>query len=302
VRLKHRARAACALAAALWVSSPSAGAQAPVRVTDDAGQPVTLVTPARRIVSLAPHLTEILFAAGAGSRVVGVSAYSDYPAATRGLPRVGSALQVNLERLLALEPDLVAAWASGTPRTTVDRLRALGIAVFVSEPRRLEDIATTMRRLGALAGSAGDAARAADDLLADLSALRSRFHSRAPVSVFFEIEHRPLMTLGGSHVFNDVLEACGGRNVFAEINVLAPAVGLEAVLARNPDVILVSGSLSGIADVLASWRLRTELSAARSGHVHALPADLVVRHGPRLLDGARIVCELLEAARADRGD
>jgi iron complex transport system substrate-binding protein len=283
----------------LFAATAAEGGSA-VRAAGDDGRTVALDAPARRIVSLSPHLTEILFAIGAGDQVVAVSDYSDFPPPARLLPRVGSALQIHAERLLLLKPDLVAAWGSGTPGSTIERLRSLGITVFVSEPRRLEDVASNMRRLGALTGHAQPAAQAAQQFMDGITALRRRYGARATVSVFFEIEHRPLMTLGGTHIFNDLLHSCGGSNVFADADTLAPTVGLEAVVARDPDVVLVSSSLSGTDDVLASWRARSAFTAVRTGQIYAVPADLVVRHGPRLLEGAEMVCRLLDRAREAR--
>jgi len=300
VRLIAFKRTWTVAAALLLFATTTGGAETAVRAVGDDGRSIALDAPARRIVSLSPHLTEMLYAVGAGDQMVAVSDYSDFPPAARRLPRVGSALQVHLERLLVLKPDLVAAWGSGTPGSTIERLRSLGIAVFVSEPRRLEDVASNMQRLGRLTGHAPSAAQAAQHFMNGIAALRRRYGGLGTVSVFFEIEQRPLMTLGGAHIFNDLLHSCGGRNVFADAAALAPAVGMEAVIARDPEVVLVSGSLSNENDVLASWRARKALSAARTGQVYTVPADLVVRHGPRLLEGAQIVCRLLDKARGAR--
>jgi len=175
-------------------------AQANVSVTDDTGREVRLAQPAQRIVSLAPHITELLFSAGAGGRIVGVVEYSDYPPAAKKLPRVGAYNAVDMERILALRPDLVIAWASGNPPALIEQLRSLGLTVFLSEPRSLEDVASNLERFGQLAGTQTTAQAAADEFRRRLQALRVRYSDRKPVSVFYQIWHRPLMTVNGEHL------------------------------------------------------------------------------------------------------
>jgi iron complex transport system substrate-binding protein len=284
-------------------------AQAGVSARDATGQLVSLDRPARRVVSLAPNITELLFSAGAGDRVVGVSEFSDYPEAAKALPRVGGAgrggpgggggPRVDLERILALRPDLVVAWSSGNSRSDLQRLRALGVTVFETEPRRLVDIPRLVRDLGRLAGSPAPAGAAADRFDERVDVLRRRYAGRAPVRVFFQVEQRPLMTLNGEHLVSDVLDLCGGRNIYAALPTLVATVSLEDVLARRPDVVLVSAAIADVDDVVARWRSMDQLSAGT--HVHAVPPDLLVRSTLRVADGAELVCGLLDTVRKDKG-
>ena len=263
-------------------------AHAEIAVTDDYGNTVRLSAPAARIVSLAPHLTELVYAAGAGDRMVGAVDYSDFPAPARELPRVGSDAQINIESVLALRPDLVVAWPNPGSVRAVNRLAGLGLPVFRSEPRELEDIATTLERLGALAATSAQAQAAARAFRARKSGLEKRYSARPKLRVFYQVWERPLLTVNGDHVISKVIALCGGENVFAALPLIAPEVDVEAVLRANPQVVLSSR---------AGARPPKWLPASR---FYVIPADLVQRHTPRLLDGAEAICRALEDARSAR--
>jgi iron complex transport system substrate-binding protein len=251
-----------------------------------------------RIISLAPNLTELAYAAGAGATLVGTVEYSDYPDAARALPRVGDAWRVDPERVLALKPDLVLAWASGTPVDTITRLESLGLRVVSIPTYRLADVAAALRTIGKIAGTSAVAEASATAFDASVRQLRAD-HAGAPVvSVFIEIDDEPLFTVNGRHVISEIVELCGGRNVFAELPQLAPPVSLEAVLARDPQVILSTDDT--IADPLALWLRWTRIAAVRDGTIYSMSSDTLTRATPRLADGAREVCAALDDARAKR--
>ncbi len=248
-----------------------------------------------RIVSLAPNITEIAYASGAGPALVGTVEYSDYPAAARELPRVGDGWQVDVERVLALRPDLVLAWASGTPRATIEKLEAVGLRVESVETRQLADVPKALRRLGSLAGSPTEAEAAAVAFESEIRRLR-QLNSGAPtVSVFIEIDDEPLYTVGGRHVISEVVTLCGGRNVFADLHQVAPPVDIESVLARNPQVIVSTDDT--IANPTAAWQRWSHLAAVRAGAIYSLPADFVARATPRLAKGVELTCAALDDAR-----
>jgi iron complex transport system substrate-binding protein len=274
-----------------------ATAFAPVTVTDARGDTIALARPAQRIVSLAPNVTELLFAAGAGARIVGTVEYSDYPPVARTIPRIGDYGGLNLEALLALRPDVVIAWGSGSPRAQVERLRELGIPVFVVEPRRLEDIAEVIEKLGRLTGSQQVAGPTAQRFRARLQALRATFADKPVVRVFYEVWHEPLTTVNGAQIISKVIHLCGGRNVFADLPTLAPQINVESVLVRNPDVIIASGAGASRPAWLDAWRQYPALRAVRGGHLYFINPDLIQRHTPRILKGAAILCGQLERAR-----
>ena len=285
------------LAAALLAA---AAAHAEIRVVDDYGKAVVLEAPARRVVSLAPHLTELMFAAGAGARLVGALEYSDYPPAARRLPRVGSEAQIDLEALIALEPDLVIAWPQSGSKRTIDRIEALGVPLFRSEPRELEDIARTLELLGELTGTGAPARDAARGFRERVARLQATYASRPGVRVFYQVWNRPLITVNRDHVISKVLRLCGGENVMADLPAIAPEIDRERVLRADPEAIIASGSDGRHPEWLREWHAFPTLAAARLNNLYAVPPELVQRHTPRLLDGAQEICRILEEVRARR--
>jgi iron complex transport system substrate-binding protein len=271
-----------------------------ISVRDDYGDQIVLQKPASRIVSLSPHLTELLYDAGAGSRLVGAIEFSDFPAEARALPRIGSDAGIDLEAVLALKPDLIVAWPNPGSVKAVDRLAALGLPVFRSEPRELEDIARTLERLGALAGTAALAARAVAAFRARAASLERRYARREPVRVFYQVWDRPLLTVNGQHVISKVIRLCGGENVFAALPVIAPEIDREAVLKADPQVIVGSGADGDRPAWLDAWKAFPGLRAVRDGHLYYIPPDLIQRHTPRLLDGAERLCGVLDRVRGAR--
>ena len=264
-----------------------------VQVTDAVGNRVHLSAPARRVVGLAPNITELLYAAGVGPFVVGVADHSDYPLVARALPAVGGAGRIDFEQMLALHPDLVVVWGSATPTTQLGRLRRLGFAVYVSEPHTIADIAEELKRFGQLAHTESTANTAADRFLRELSDLRTRYSQRPSVSVFYEVWDHPLMSVGAEHLLSRVIELCGGRNILTEHGNLAPTISLETVLAANPEAIVASE----VPGWLNDWRAWPRLTAVDRGNLFEVSGDLLQRHTPRLLEGARLLCEALETAR-----
>jgi iron complex transport system substrate-binding protein len=248
-----------------------------------------------RLLALAPNLAELAYAAGAGDHLVGTVAYSDYPEAARALPRVGDAFRVDMERVLALHPDVVLAWESGTPRPVIERLQQLGLRVVSLDAHRLADVRTALLRIGALVDTTGIATRAADEFDASMSMLRHRYARKRRVTVFIQVGDRPLYTVNGAHIISEVVALCGGANVFASLQQLAPVVSVEAVLAANPDVILATSDT--VSDARAAWARWPQIAAVRGGNVFTVSSDDIARTTLRLARGARIVCEDLDKAR-----
>jgi iron complex transport system substrate-binding protein len=271
-------------------------AQATLTVTDDTGARIELQQPATRIVSLAPHLTEQLFAIGAGDLIVGTTEFADYPPAALRIPHVGRAHSVDLEQIARLRPDLIAVWGSGFPPATIDAVRRLGVPVFVSEPRSLADVGSSMQRLGVLTGHDGSAAAARFE--ATIEKLRARYADRRTVRVFYQVWAAPLMTLSGRHVISEAIALCGGRNVFAGLSPLVPQVSVEAVLAADPEVVITAEPGGQPSAALASWKQFPALSATRHGQFYTLDADRINRHSPRLADEISALCTAIDRTRA----
>ena len=284
------------LASATLLAVCSQALAGPVAADDATGATVTLAAPARRIVSLAPHATELLFAAGAGDRIVGVLAPADWPPEAARLVRVGTAAGVDLERIVALRPDLVIVWPYLAP-AQIERLRAIGTAIFVSDPRSPEAIAVELERLGSLAGTTTQAAAAAAAFRARLAGLERREASAPKLAVFYEIWNQPLYTIGGGHLISAAIRLCGGENVFARLASPAPAVGVEDVLAARPEAIIAGTDDALRPSWLDGWKRWRELPAVAHGNLFVVDANLLHRAGPRFVAGVQQLCTALDRAR-----
>ena len=269
-------------------------------ITDSAGSVVRLSAPAQRVISLSPHITELLYAVGAGAHVVGVADHSDYPPSASALPIVSSSGRIDRERILALHPDLVVVWGGGAPAAQIAHLRQLGLTVYVSEPHTIADIAVELRQLGQLVGTERIADAAATAFLGQLAALRARYTQQPTVTVFYQVWDPPLMTVGAEHLISQVIELCGGRSVFSMHGNLAPTVSREAVLAANPEVIIASGIDAHRPAWLDDWRAWPSVTAVRRDNLFDIPPDFIQRHTPRLLVGAQRLCDALAVARQRR--
>ena len=284
--------------AMLLASAGTGAAQAAITVKDDAGLTVTLNKPALRVISMAPHATELLFAAGGGSHVVGAVNYSDYPEAAKRIPRIGSNREIDIERMVALKPDLIVAWMHNSAERQIDAARKLGVPVFQSDPQSLDSIPESVLRLGQLMGTEGAAKVTATQLRTRLASLRAQYAKRAPVRTFYQVWDKPLYTLSGKHIISDAMRLCGGVNIFDKLNVVAPIVTLESVLQANPEAIIATAekNYGGV----ELWKQYGSLQAVRSNNLFTLDGNLLNRAGPRMIEGTATMCEVLEQARRQR--
>ena len=279
----------------------SCPALAQVQTVDDLGNRVVLPHPARRIVSLAPHNTENLFSAGAGQWLVGAVEHSDFPPAASAIPRIGNYKQINTEALLALRPDLVVVWASGNPPALLAKLEKLGLTLFYSEPKTFPQVVDNIRRLAILAGTEKHTPANLKKLLAQYAKLKDEHRGLTPVSVFYQLWNEPLITLNGNQLVSHAIEACGGRNVFADLPMLAPRINVEGVLAQDPEVILLAthdGKNNAWAQRWTRWK---NLRAVKNRHIYAVDGNLLHRHTARFLRGMQRVCEILDQVREANG-
>ncbi len=271
-----------------------------ITLTDDRGKAVSLPAPAQRIVALAPSITELVFAAGGGERLVGVARYSDYPEAARRITQIGDASRVDLERLLSLRPDLVIGWQSGNHAADLERIERLGFKVYIAEPATLAAIPRLLRDLGALAGTDAIARRAAEEFERGVDALRARYAERTKLRVFYEIWHAPLMTVNGRHIISDVIRLCGGTNVFAAAASLTPLVSIESVIAAQPQVVIGGSSATTPGEFVAQWQRYEKIARLRNMPVMFVDPDFIQRQTPRILQGAETICRRLEEVRSAR--
>jgi iron complex transport system substrate-binding protein len=264
---------------------------------DSLGDKVVLKKPARRIISLAPNLTEIVYAVGAGKRLVGVSKYSDYPQAAKKIPVVATYNDINIERIISLKPDLVLAWQGGNPITQLNNLRKLGIPVYVSSFANVTDVAKNIAIIGRLTGTAVNAKNVAKTFMQTYTKLQRKYSHKQPITVFYELSLQPLMTLNARSLVGQVIKLCGGENIFAKMSILVPHVNLANVLQANPQVIFISGQMQDDADILRQWQEYRQLRAVKNKYIFTINPDLLERYGPRILQGAQQVCTYLDSVR-----
>jgi iron complex transport system substrate-binding protein len=266
-----------------------------VTVRDDAGNAVTLDKPALRVISMSPHVTEVLFAAGGGKQVVGAVNYSDYPEAATSIPRIGSNREIDLERVISMKPDLIVAWMHNSSERQIEMVRKLGVPVFLSDPQTLDGIPENVVRLGLLMGTEAVANLAAADLRKQLAGLRSRYAGRPPVRTFYQVWDKPLYTLSGKHIITDALRLCGGENIFDKLTVTAPIVSVESVLQADPEAVF--GTAEKNYGGVNLWKPYGTLTATRKDNLFTVDGDLLNRAGPRMIAGTAVLCEKLELAR-----
>lgn len=251
----------------------------------------------QRIISLTPNVTELLYEIGAEQQIVATVEYSDYPESAKALPRVGDVYQLDWERILRLQPDLVIGWEDGTPQHVLERVKSLGLPLAIVRAGKLDSIAVQLRQLGSLTGKTKQAEHIADDFLENLEMLRKTYNGRKKVSVFYEIDHKPLYTINGQQIISDAINLCGGVNIFSELNILAPQVSVESVIHRSPDIIIYAGSVAESENVFSDWKRWAQIPAVRNSHMHRINPDLMNRPTPRMLQGIKQLCDILDAVR-----
>ena len=294
-RMLHRLTAITILFLAVTTT-----AHAEVCATDDKDREVCLDEPAERIISLSPGATELLFAAGAGDDVVGVVNYSDYPEAAKELPIIGSLKRLDVERILSLSPDLVIVWVTGNPKEQTERLKELDLTLYYLEPRDFEGIASAIERLSTLADTEEAGHREADRFRSGIESLREEYGDADPVPVFYQVWDQPLMTVNGDHFIHEVIELCGGENVYAELDRLVPRIDRESVLKRNPEAVVAGGMGEENRDWLEEWKEYDSLTATERENLFFVNPSTLQRPTPRLLEGGATLCEKLETARERR--
>lgn len=304
------AASAIALAALVWglalsggqIGAAGKGSEATPEIplaqvlVDDRGRRLGLAVSPQRIVSLAPHATELLFAAGLGERVVAVDPDSDHPPAVRALPKVGALPEPSVERLLSLAPDLVVAWAPGTRPGFVDRMAALGVPVFVSDPRTLDEVGASLARFASLGGPGGAAAAA--DFASALAALRARWGGRETVRVFLQIWGDPLITITDQDLIGDAIAACGGENIAAGLPGAAPRIDAERVMAAAPALVVATDSPASS----QRWRQLGLLYPEGPARFAFLDPVMLQRPGPRILSAVNELCQAIDSVRSLRSD
>ena len=283
---------------AVMLAILSAASVAEIHITDDLGREITLASPARRIVSLAPHNTENLFTAGAGEFIVGTVDYSDFPAKALDIPRIGGYKKINIEAVIAAKPDLVVAWSSGNPSAPVQRLIDFGIPVFYSEPGTFEKIISNIERFSLIADTQALAAPRLDEMRQTLAALQQQYSQQAPVSVFYQVWNQPLITLNGEHSVSHAFKICGATNVFNDEPTIAPRINIEGVIASNPQLIILAGHTQAQAREWGQmWKQWPAIDAVKNGAISFIESDIINRPTKRFIMGTQQICQLIDEAR-----
>lgn len=276
----------------------ASAAPAEVSVVDDGKRVVRLPQPAKRIVSLAPHVTELVFAAGAGKQLVGVSEYSDFPEEAKKIASIGSIFALDLERLLALKPDLVIIWGTGNAKLLAQKLRDNQLTVYENEPHSFEDIAASIEKIAILSGTETVGKENAKQFRQRLQKLTQDYQLRdkqAPIRVFHQMVKSPLMTVNKEHFISKMIQTCGGTNVFSDLKDISATITVEAMIAANPDFILSSGKDNS--KIGTEWGQFPNLSAVKKKNLYAIPGDWLHRAGPRVLDATEMLCKQITEAR-----
>jgi iron complex transport system substrate-binding protein len=276
----------------------SAG-RAEIKVLDDLGGEIILADPAKRIVSLAPHLTEIMFYLGIGDKVVGTVRYSDYPEQAREIPRVGDAFAVSVEGIVGLNPDLVIAWSSGGTSEALSKLMSLGIPVYFSEPKTLVDVAESAARIATLAGHDESGRYAKGEFLASLEKLKQNRDATERPRVFFQISTYDLYTINSNHLIGQAISHCGGDNIFGLSKIPVPLVSNESVPVAAPEIIIFSKGVSEESSWKQRWLKFKGIPAVSGGRLFEVSADLITRPGFRMLAGIEQLCGIISEVGFD---
>lgn len=306
VNSKRISRLIVSIAVLLFVRTAFA---APISLEDDTGNTVTLRQAAQRVIALAPSITELVYAAGGGDRLVGAVDFSDFPPQANKLVRVGSNQKLDIECIAALKPDLILVWFHGNAQREVEQLRALGIPMFQLDPKHFDDIPAAMERIGLLLGTTQNADIAAKHFRDRLAKLRDKYKDISRVRVFYQVWSKPLLTINDKHLISEALALCGGDNIFGKDSMLVPQLSAESVVAANPQAILTASMTKhgnattgrGPGDpAFAMWKPFSGVAAVKTGQMWTIPGDTISRNGPRILDGAEAVCNALDTVRAQK--
>lgn len=268
-----------------------------IQVTDDFGNEVILSSTVKRIVTLAPYLTELVYSAGAGERLIATVSYSDYPEASNKLPSIGDANGIDIEAVVNLAPDLVISWHSGNGAAIANNLSRLGISVFESEPDSIEKISSTIQRIGKLAGTEQVANKNIQEFINEIDILSSQYSKQKKVTVFYQFWNKPIYTIGGLHLISKHIELCGGENIFADQETLSLNTDMESIIIRNPAIIIASGNDNQRPLWLDDWKEWRNIEAVSNNNLHYIPPDLIQRHTIRVAQGIKYLCEVIEIAR-----
>lgn len=261
---------------------------------DDLGRQITLAKPPVRIVSLAPNVTEILFALGMGSAVVGITTFCNYPPEVRQKTRVGGFINPSLEAIISLDPDLIIGTADGNKRETVEQLERLNLPVYIINPSSLEGVFSALTKIGDITGQSKRAEELVLSLRKRLARVEEKAAGKNRPGVFLQIGLEPIVSAGKGTVFTELIELAGGRNVFSQVKTRYPRLGIEAVIREKPEMIIVT-SMEGTEDFSKArqfWRRWPAMPAVKNDRIFRIDPDIINRPAPRIIDALEILSDL----------
>ena len=270
---------------------------AQITVVDDLNNEIILDKPVKSIITLSPHLTELTFNAGAEPLLKATVEHSDYPEQAKTIPSLGAYNHWDIEQVLLLKPDIVLAWQTANGDEPINKLRQLGIKVYVSEPRKIKDIALTIKNIGLMAGTTDVADKTANTFIQSMQQLGDQYAEQKPVKVFYQVWSNPLVTVNGEQLISALIRMCGGKNVFADIDNLAPTIGQEDLIDANPQVIIGGARDGEHGNWLAEWRQWSSIDAVQHEQLYFIHPDLLNRQTTRMLQGAQQLCTYIDNAR-----
>ncbi|MGO2011668.1 MAG: cobalamin-binding protein [Pseudoalteromonas sp.] len=251
-----------------------------------------------RIIALAPHIVENLFEIGAGEQIVGTVEYSDFPAAANNIPRIGGHQGIQLEKLLALKPDLVLAWKTGSKAEDLARIKSFGIEVSYSDASEVDKVPYELRRLGALTGREQSAEQAATKFENNIAVIKAKYKDKSKVAIFYQLWPEPMMTVGKNTWINQLIDICQGRNVFANSRTDYPQISIENVVVAKPEVIILPDEKSQKQQAVIDWSQWPEVPAIQHNQFISVNADVLHRFTTRVLEGLDDMCTKIDDSRA----
>lgn len=250
-----------------------------------------------RIITLSPSSTEMLFDIGVGDRLVGTVEHADFPDAAKSLPRIGNYAGLNIERIVALEPDLIVAWKSGNKQSDLEKLESLGLPITYVDPKSMTAVRDAIERLGKEVGEEALGKAAAERFDRAYQALRAEYGSKEFVRVFYQLSYQPLRTVGEGSWVEALIHDCNGDNVFHDANAPYPVVSLESIIVKDPEVIIMSSHTNAIQSRDAVWERWPNISAVRNGAMIPINSSTLLRSGPRAIEGMSLLCKAIDRVR-----
>ncbi|HOO89856.1 MAG TPA: cobalamin-binding protein [Syntrophales bacterium] len=260
---------------------------------DHIGREVSLSSPPCRIVSLAPGVTETLFALGLDKEIAGVTTFCDYPRAAASKRKIGGLINPSIEEIVSLDPDLVIGTADGNRKETVNRLEKIGLPVYVVNPGGLDEILAMISDMGEVTGRTQEAARLLDSLRKRIDRVASLTKDSPRPGVFFQIGEGAMITAGKDTVIDRLIRAAGGQNIAGDSTIRYPRFGIETLILKNPDIIIEASARDDASSIKKRWEKWENIAAVHEGNIHVIDPDLVSRPAPRIVDGLETMAGII---------